>query len=115
MNLLEEVAAHLAWCGLGESVHWGRMPDAPDECVCVFSEGSAGKGARMRILNRACDTRTAYETAARIAEALEGFRGFLAGDGTDVRIELENAAEGLGADGKKRELYANDVTVYLCI
>ena len=43
MNLLEELARHLEFCGFGTAadenangnIHWARMPDAPDNCICV--------------------------------------------------------------------------------
>ena len=53
MNLLEQIAAHLELCGFGTvataqqdgNIHWGRMPDQPDDCICVYSTDSAYPGA----------------------------------------------------------------------
>lgn len=126
MNLIEQIAHHLEMCGFGTvatpeqdgTIHWGRMPDAPDDCVCVFSTDSAvpgsESGARIQIINRAKSPRTAYETSANIAEELDDFHGFLAGDGDMASITVENAATGLGGDTKKRELYVTNIRVYYC-
>lgn len=126
MNLLEELAAHLEYCGFGTAasaeadgdIHWGRMPDSPDDCVCVFSTDSGVGGmdstARIQIMNRAKSTKTAYETSYAIAQELEDFNGFLHGDGRLVDIEVVNAATGLGPDTKKREVYVTNIAVKYC-
>lgn len=126
MNLLEELAAHLEYCGFGTAasaeadgdIHWGRMPDSPDDCICVFSTDSGVGGmdstARFQIMNRARSTKTAYETSYTIAQELEDFNGFLHGDGRLVDIEIINAATGLGPDTKKREVYVTNIAVKYC-
>ncbi len=119
MNLLEQIARHLAFCGLGRAdgdIFWGRMPDQPDDCIGVFStDGGADEAdARIQILNRASEPKRAYETACRIARALDGFQGFLAGDGAMARITAESTAAGLGTDVKKRELYAANIRAAYC-
>lgn len=126
MNLLEELAAHLEYCGFGTAasaeadgdIHWGRMPDSPDDCICVFSTDSGVGGmdstARLQIMNRARSTKTAYETSYAIAQELEDFNGFLHGDGRLVDIEIINAATGLGPDTKKREVYVTNIAVKYC-
>lgn len=126
MNLLEELAAHLEYCGFGTAasaeadgdIHWGRMPDSPDDCICVFSTDSGVGGmdstARIQIMNRARSTKTAYETSYAIAQELEDFNGFLHGDGRLVDIEIINAATGLGPDTKKREVYVTNIAVKYC-
>lgn len=126
MNLLEELAAHLEYCGFGTAasaeadgdIHWGRMPDSPDDCICVFSTDSGVGGmdstARFQIMNRARSTKTAYETSYAIAQELEDFNGFLHGDGRLVDIEIINAATGLGPDTKKREVYVTNIAVKYC-
>ena len=126
MNLLEELAAHLEYCGFGTAasaeadgdIHWGRMPDSPDDCICVFSTDSGVGGmdstARIQIMNRAKSTKTAYETSYAIAQELEDFNGFLHGDGRLVDIEIINAATGLGPDTKKREVYVTNIAVKYC-
>lgn len=126
MNLLEELAAHLEYCGFGTAasaeadgdIHWGRMPDSPDDCICVFSTDSGVGGmdstARLQIINRARSTKTAYETSYAIAQELEDFNGFLHGDGRLVDIEIINAATGLGPDTKKREVYVTNIAVKYC-
>lgn len=126
MNLLEELAAHLEYCGFGIAasaeadgdIHWGRMPDSPDDCICVFSTDSGVGGmdstARIQIMNRARSTKTAYETSYAIAQELEDFNGFLHGDGRLVDIEIINAATGLGPDTKKREVYVTNIAVKYC-
>lgn len=126
MNLLEELAAHLEWCGFGTAasaesdgnIHWARMPDAPDDCICIYSTDSGVGGpdskARFQIMNRAKSARTAYETSYAIAQELDEFSGFLNGDGHQVIIEVVNAATGLGPDTKKREIYVTNITVKYC-
>ena len=124
MNLLEQIAQHLAFCGFGRTagaeanIYWGRMPDQPDDCVCVYSTDSAlaggTQGARIQLVNRSPSPRRAYETAVEMAEALDGFDGFLAGEGALARIDVVSAAAGLGADAKKREMYAVNILVRYC-
>ena len=104
MNLLKEMARHLEFAGFGErdrDIFWGRMPDSPDACVAVFSPDSARpgaeNGARVQIVNRAESPGAAYETACRIARAMDGFYGFLAGDGAMARITAESTAAGSAA------------------
>ena len=121
MNLLEQIAYHLEMCGFGRvatleqdgNIHWGRMPDQPDDCICVYSTDSAvhgaEDGARIQIINRSPNTRTAYEVAAGIGNELDGYRGFLGGDGYMADIEVDSAACGLGADTKKREMYSTNI------
>lgn len=126
MNLLEELARHLEFCGFGTAadaetdgnIHWARMPDSPDDCICVFSTDSGVGGvdstARFQIMNRAKSTRAAYETSYEIAQMLDDFNGFLCGDGRLVDIEIINAASGLGPDTKKREVYVTNIAVKYC-
>ena len=126
MNLLEELARHLEFCGFGTvadenadgDIHWARMPDSPDDCICVFSTDSGVGGpdstARFQIMNRAKSTRTAYELSYAIAQELDDYSGFLNGDGHDVHIEIINAATGLGPDTKKREVYVTNIAVKYC-
>lgn len=126
MNLLEQIAAHLELCGFGTvataqqdgNIHWGRMPDQPDDCICVYSTDSAypgaENGARIQIINRAKQPRKAYEVAYQIACELDGFNGFLGGDGSMANIEIMSSAVGVGADTKKRELYSTNIRVRYC-
>lgn len=126
MNILEELAHHLEFCGLGTvadaetdgDIHWARMPDQPDDCVCVFSTDSGVGGpdsqARFQIMNRSKSPRAAYERSYAIAQELDGFDGFLGGDGRQAIIEVSNAATGLGPDTKKREIYVTNIIVRYC-
>ena len=121
MNLLRHLAGHLEFCGFGkpdENIFWGRMPDSPDACVCLFSadSGLPGRdaGDTVRVVNRASSPGEAYETACAIAQALDGFDGFLAGEGALARIEVLSGASGMGADGKKRELYTIELRMRYC-
>ena len=126
MNLLEELARHLEFCGFGTvadentdgDIHWARMPDSPDDCICIYSTdsgvGGADSPARIQIMNRARETKTAYNLSYNIAQELDDFNGFLNGDGRDVSIEVINAATGLGPDGKKREIYVTNIVVKYC-
>ncbi|MBR3503796.1 MAG: hypothetical protein IKO07_06080 [Clostridia bacterium] len=126
MNLIEQVARHLEFCGFGTvadsetegDIFWGHMPDKPDECVCVLSTDSsyAGStdGARVQIITRGNSTKYPYELSQAIAEELADFEGFLAGDGAGASIKIMNASQGLGADGVRRELYSTNIRVKYC-
>lgn len=126
MNLLEQIARHIEFCGLGTmntdtvqgDIFWGLMPDTPDKSICVFSTdsgyGGRDDGARIQIVTRARSAKDAYLLSQAIADELAEFDGFLAGDGAHARIEVMNASAGLGSDGKKRELYSSNYRVYYC-
>ena len=126
MFLIEELAEHLEWRGFGTlaasdtdgDITWGRMPDSPDDCITVFSTDSGTGGpnsqARVQIMVRARSAKKAYETSCAIAEDLEEFSGYLHGDGPGANVEVINAATGLGADTKKREIYVTNIAVRYC-
>ena len=125
-NLLEQVARHIEFLGFGTyadaehdgDIYYGRMPDAPDACVCVFSTDSqyAGSedGARIQMYVRAKSSKAAYERSQAICEELIEFDGFLAGDGAHVFITPINTSCGLGADDKNREVYSSNFYVRYC-
>lgn len=125
-NLLSQLASHLEFCGLGVvptidsdgDIFWGKMPDTPDDAVCLYSADTGlpgnDRGARIQIVNRAKTTKRAYERAVEIANELDEFNGFLHGDGPLVRITIENVAAGLGADKTMREMYSSNIRVYYC-
>lgn len=128
MNLIEEVARHLEFAGIGYmataeedgDIFFGHMPDEPDEAVCVFSSDSARPGdedgARIQVMTRGVvgDARTPYERALKVTEALDGFTGFLAGDGPMADVEVVMSARGVGRDTSGRELYASTYAVTYC-
>ncbi len=126
MNLLEQFARHIEFCGFGTvadketngNIFWGLMPDTPDTAICVFSTdsgyGGSENGARIQVVVRAKTTKEAYELSQAIANELAEFDGYLAGDGADAHIRVLNASAGLGADGKKRELYSSNYLVHYC-
>lgn len=125
-NLLDQIAKHLEFVGLGTiadseqdgTIFWGRMPDAPDACICVFSTDSqycgSDSGARIQVYVRAKNPKLAYELSQAVADELVDFNGFLAGDGAQVSITPINVSAGLGADEKNRELYSSNFTVRYC-
>lgn len=128
VNLIEQMANHLEFLGLGlcateeqdGNIFWGHLPDKPDCAICIFSTdtGFSGRkdGARIQIYTRGGvgDTQWPYEMACRITEELEGFIGFMAGDGVSVRMETVNSAQGLGTDTRGRELYSSNYLIYYC-
>ena len=127
MNLIEQIALHLQFCGLGAvstkeahgDIYWGRMPDEPDQCICVFSTdtgtpGANGNPARIQIMTRSKSTKWAYTKACEIAGEFDRFNGFLAGDGPQVITDVINSGAGLGADAKKRELYSTNIYCRYC-
>lgn len=128
MNLLEQVARHLEFVGIGNvsteenegDIFYGHLPDQPGSAVCVFStdSGYAGSedGARIQIYTRGVvgDTKTPYERACRITDELRDFMGFLAGDGPDVQIKVINSAQGMGLDTSGRHIYVSNYRVFYC-
>lgn len=126
MLLIEQIADHLEFLGFGTlptnaasgSIFWGTMPDAPDECIAVYSSDSAyagaENGARVQIMVRGKSVKSAYSLSQAIVEALVDFDGFLGGDGAHVRIDVVNASAGIGTDSKKRELFSSNFRVFYC-
>ena len=126
MSIIEEVANHLEFLGFGTvstaqvdgDIFFGVMPDKPDTCICVFSTDSgyhgSPNGARIQIATRAMNDSDAYDVSQEIIEELVDFIGFLAGDGSYVRIEVVNASQGLGADSVRRYMYSSNIVVYYC-
>ena len=126
INLIDQIARHIEFLGHGVmadaetdgDIYWGKMPDMPDACVCVFSTdsqyGGSDKGARVQIFVRGRNSKEAYERSQAIADDLVEFDGFLAGDGAHVFITPINISEGLGADAKQRELYSSNYLVKYC-
>lgn len=126
MNLIEQFARHIEFCGLGQvsdketdgNIFWGLMPDQPDNAIGVFSTdsgyGGSEDGARVQVIVRATTTKAAYEISQNIVEELAEFDGYLAGDGARARIEVVNASAGLGVDEKRRDMYSSNFLVHYC-
>ena len=128
MNLIEMIAKHLEFCEIGVyasqeepgDIFFGHMPDEPDNAVCVFSSNSGVAGsdaaARVQIMTRGPvgDVRTPYERACAITGELDGFSGYLCGDGPYARFDTVNSAQGMGMDDRGRELYTSNYTVAYC-
>lgn len=126
MNLLEQIARHIESLGHGTvadetnpgNIFYGRMPDVPDSCICVFSNDSGIGGtdhpARIQVYVRGNQPRHVYEWSQAIANDLDQFEGYLAGDGASVSFNTINASVGLGEDGKKRQLYSSNFEVFYC-
>lgn len=126
MNLIEQFARHIEFCGFGQvsdktvdgNIFWGTMPDQPDNAVGVFSTDSAyggsDDGARVQVIVRAKTTKAAYELSQAIVEELAEFDGYLAGDGARAQIEVINASAGLGVDEKHRDMYSSNFLVHYC-
>ena len=125
MNLLEEVARHLTALGFGETadrdtdgcIFYCRMPERDGLTVCVMAAdaGTPGsRGARVEILVRADSDREAFETCDRIARETDGFEGYLMGWGDRASIRVASGAHGLGADARRRALYACNLQIRYC-
>lgn len=126
MNLIKEIAEHLAYEGFGTvpstveegNIYYGKMPDMPDSAIAVLSVDSAypsaPNGARIQLLFRGMEVDDTYLKAVAVVDSLLEFDGFLAGDGAKVFITVENGPTGLGADPKRRELYSVNLRVYYC-
>lgn len=121
MNLIKQFAQHLEFLGFGTvdvDIFWGWMPDAPDDCITIYSSdsayGGAEQGARVQMMVRAKYPGDAYERSQAVVEALAEYEGYLAGDGARVYVDVQNASAGLGSDAKKRELYSSNFRVYYC-
>ena len=124
MNLLEECVRHLEYLGFGTAadeerdgnLFYGRLPEKDGVTVSVMASdaGVPGSGARLEFVVRAENDRDAFEVCDGIARALDGFEGFLMGWGRRVSMRLINGAHGLGADERRRALYACNVRVFYC-
>ena len=128
MNLIERLCDHLEFLGLGicntdetaGDLFWGILPDSPDRALAVMSVDSsyAGStnGARIQIFTRGApgQVRVPYEWSVEVAEELEGFSGFLSGDGPRVSIEAISVAEGAGTDTSGRHLYVSNYRIRYC-
>lgn len=128
MNFIEQIADHLEFVGIGTcatdesegNIHWGNLPDSPDECACVFSTDTSypgsDKGARIQITTRGKvgDWRTPYELACRITDELAEFSGFLSGDGPQARFDVVDSAHGMGLDDSGRHVYTSNYIVFYC-
>lgn len=121
MNIASQLAKHLEFEGFGildKTLFWGWMPDAPDTAVCVYSSDSGIPGteryARLQIITRAAAPKAAFELSQDIAEALDEYNGYLAGDGCKAIINIINASTGLGDDALRRSLYSTNITVLYC-
>ena len=128
MNLIEHIADHLDFEGVGKlatleedgNIFWGDMPDKPDNAVCVYSTdssyGGSESGARIQIMCRGevGDIRTPYELSCYITELLQDFNGFLHGDGPMVIIEALTTALGSGTGTTGRHYYSSNYQVRYC-
>ncbi len=124
MNLLEEWARHLAFLGFGTvagpeedgCIFYGRLPEREGLTVCVMAAdaGSPGSPARLQVMVRADSDREAFETCDRIARETDGFEGYLMGWGRRASVRVLNGAHGLGADARRRALYACSLQVRCC-
>lgn len=127
MNLLEDIARHLEFLNIGimptedreGTIYWGLLPDQPDAAICVYSTnsglcGSQSHPARIQVLVRATTTREAYEVSQNIAEALDGFAGYLHGDGAWAVIDAIDTSQGIGTDLLRREMYCSNFYVRYC-
>ena len=126
MNLLEQVARHIAYLGFGRvpsaeeegEIFYGTLPDSPDFAICVYATDASypgsKTGARLQILVRGRTDREAYRTCQDLAFALADYDGFLAGGLSRAVIDLMNGARGLGSDEKKRKLYACNIRLRFC-
>ena len=98
-------------------VFYGRMPEKDGLTICVMASdaGTPGsRGARVEIMVRAESDREAFETCDRIARETDGFEGYLMGWGDRASIRVLNGAHGLGADARRRALYACSLQVRYC-
>lgn len=121
MNIAKLLARHLEFEGFGaldKSLFWGWLPDTPDTAACVYSHDSGIPGsdhcARLQIITRSQSVKDGYDLSQAIAESLDGYTGYLAGDGAHASITVVNATTGLGDDHMHRSLYSTNVTVYYC-
>ena len=124
--ILEDMTRHLAFLGLGTipdmindgDLFYGLMPEKPDQAVCLMASDAAmpgaQEGARLQLIVRALTVREATQRMQWILDRLDGFDGFLAGDGPKALIRVESGAHGLGVDDKRRPLYSANLRVWYC-
>ena len=124
MTLLEEIARHLAFLGFGEvadremdgNIFLGRLPERDGLTLAVLAAdaGVAGRSARIQLIARSEKELEAFTVCQGMAEALADFEGYLMGYGRRVSVRVQNGAHGLGADDRRRSLYACNLTVRYC-
>lgn len=124
MNLLEEMAWHLAFLGFGEvatrerdgNIFFGRLPEHEGLTVAVLAGdgGGPGRPAQLEIAVRAASDRAAFEACQGVAEACGEFDGYLMGDGRRASLRLKSGAHGLGADERRRPVYACALEARVC-
>ena len=132
MNLIEHLADHLDYEGFGKlatleedgNIFWGELPETRNAAgvdICVMSTDSAygGKpgGARIQIHVRGPegDERTPYEMACAITDCLQGFEGYLHGDGPYAIVtEVLSSAQGAGTDQNGRRYYVSNYRIAYC-
>lgn len=128
MHLIAQLARQLAESGHGTwpeagrqgDVFYGMMPPKPDACLCVYavdaSVPGSENGARVQIVLRGPPgvTDPPLTLGMAVAEELDGWKGFLCGDGHYVKIAVENGPADIGPDENSRQMYSVNLRVRYC-
>lgn len=121
MNLLEEVARHLEFEGLGRTgekcdLFYGVMPPEPDICLSVLALdlGAPGREGRIQILLRDLNPRALMERSEELVRRLDGFEGYLGGCLSLASLSLLSGPRGMGSDERRRCLCAVHFRILRC-
>ena len=119
MTLAEHLLLHLDFLGLGhtEALFFGLLPDAPDRALALMCRDAGVSGAaRYQIYTRGLpgEILYPYRWALACGQALDGFCGYLHGDGPRARILVTCCAQGTGIDMRGRHLYLCTLEVWHC-
>ncbi len=125
MDLLTQLARQMAAMDLGAlggpggTLFIGQMPAAPVDAVALYARDlrtpGDDAGAVVQVLVRGDGGETAALTlAGRIAAALDGFCGYLCGDGFWADVRLLSGPADIGAGRTGHHEYAISFRVYYC-
>lgn len=121
MNIAWLMARHLEFLGFGtldKDLFWGWTPDKPNTAVCIYCHDAGAPGgdrpARLQIITRAPSPAASFDLSERIAESLDEYSGYLAGDGCNANVYVVNSSVGIGDDNLHRSVYSTNITVSYC-
>lgn len=125
MHLLEQLIRQMSYEGLGALLEdggalcFGVMPPEPGHVICVIARDvrtpGDPDGAMVQVLVRGGEgVMMALGPAQAVADAMDGWSGYLCGSGYRADIELVNGPADIGPDKSGRHLYAMNFCVRYC-
>jgi Bacteriophage minor capsid protein len=110
--ILDDIANYLVAYGIG-AVHKGRLPDVPDQAVCLYEyggpvpqfthDGQAWENPRVQVVARHRDYAAARQKAQDIYMLLNGKANLLIGGSRYLQIRALQSPFPLGRDQNDRE------------